>query len=143
MIKPNHEKLQWTLEVLTESEVRAFPLMQGGNRVGDQACFAVRGQLTTAKPIVYVVSRDDGTGNVRVLLMAQVSNLTPRAEGEVRLPQDGAFLVSQAPSSIYVLAVERVLSLQELALCFRLILGEPPPSATTRDSTVTSDSMKE
>ncbi|WP_224371815.1 hypothetical protein [Hyalangium versicolor] len=143
MIKPKHEKLKWTLEVLTGTEVNTLPLIPLA-RVSDQACFAVRGPLTTAMPIVYVVSRDDATRTVRVLLMAQVSDLTPETEGEeVRLPQGRAFLVSQAPSSIHVLAVESVLSRDELARCFMLILGEPPPATTTSDSTVTSGSTSE
>ena len=153
MIIPKNEKLHWTAEVLTGTEIttlNTWPLIPGA-RVGDQACFAVRGQLTTAMPIVYVLSRDDRTAAVRVLLMAQVSQLYAegeaecKAEGEaeVRLPQGGAFLVSQAPSSIHVLAVERVLSREELAFCFMHILGEPPPSTTTRDSTATSNSLPE
>jgi hypothetical protein len=136
MSQPKYEKLQWTLEVLTRSEVKAFPLIQV-ERIGAQAYFAVRGRLTTAMPILYVLSLGDDAKYVRVALMAQVSKLFPTAEGEVRLPQDGAFLVSQMSGAIHVLAVERVLSREELA---SLIGGrEPPPDPTTRDSTVTTD----
>jgi hypothetical protein len=136
MSQPNYEKLQWTLEILTRSEVKTFPLIQV-ERVGAHAYFAVRGRLTTTMPILYVLSLGDDAKYVRVALMAQVSKLAPSAEGEVRLPQAGAFLVSQAPGAIHVLAVERVLSREELA---SLIGGrEPPPDPTTRDSTVTTD----
>ncbi len=136
MSQPKYEKLQWTLEVLTRSDVKTFPLSQV-ERVGANAYFAVRGRLTTAMPILYVLSLGDDSKYVRVALMAQVSKLSPTAAGEVRLPQDGAFLVSQMSGSIHVLAVERVLSREELA---SLVGGrEPPPDPTTQDSTVTTD----
>jgi hypothetical protein len=136
MSQPKYEKLQWTLEVLTRSEVKAFPLTQV-EKVGAHAYFAVRGRLTTAMPILYVLSLGDDAKYVRVALMAQVSKLSPAADGEVRLPQAGAFLVSQASGPIHVLAVERVLSREELA---SLIGGrEPPPDPTTEESTVTAD----
>jgi len=137
MSQPKYEKLQWTLEILTRSEVKAFPITQV-ERVGAHSYFAVRGRLTTAMPILYVLSLGDDSKYVRVALMAQVSKLT--AEGEVRLPQDGAFLVSQASGSIHVLAVERVLSREELA---SLVGGrEPPPDPTTDDNTLTANDSK-
>ena len=102
-------------------------------RVGAHAYFAVRGRLPKDMPILYVLSLGDDAKYVRVSLMAQMSELSSKASGEVRLPQDGAFLVSQASGPIHVLAVERVLSREELA---SLIGGrEPPPDPTTREST--------
>lgn len=136
MSQPKYEKLEWTLELLTPSGVKALPLSQV-ERVGAQTYFAVRGQLTTAMPILYVLSLGDDAKYVRVVLMAQAGKLTPSPEGEVRLPQAGAFLVPQVASSIHVLAVERVLSREDLA---SLIGGrEPPPDPTTADNTVTQN----
>lgn len=133
MSQLKYEKLQWTLEVLTRSEVKSIPILQV-ERIGANAYFAVRGQLPTALPILYVLSLGDDAKYVRVELMAQVSQLQPTAGGEVRLPQAGAFLVSKASGPIHVLAVERVLSREELA---SLIGGrEPPPDPTTQESTV-------
>ncbi|HVG61676.1 MAG TPA: hypothetical protein VNA24_24155 [Hyalangium sp.] len=136
MSQPKYEKLQWTLEVRIRSEVKAYPITQV-ERVGAHSYFAVRGQLPTSMPILYVLSLGDDAKYVRVALMAQVSKLSHTAAGEVRLPQDGAFLASQVSGPIFVLAVERVLTREELA---SLIGGrEPPPDPTTGDSTVTAN----
>lgn len=134
MSQLKYEKLQWTLEVLTRSEIKSFPLTQV-EKLGAQSYFAVRGRLPQSLPILYVLSVGEDAKYVRVALMAQVSQLSPTAAGEVRLPQAGAFLVSPAAGPLHVLAVERVLSREELA---SLVGGrEPPPDPTTRESTVT------
>jgi hypothetical protein len=132
MSQPKYEKLQWTLGVLSRSGVKELPIIQV-ERVGAHSYFAVRGQLPKDLPIIYVLSLGDDAKYVRVALMAQVSQLSVTPGGEVRLPQDGAFLVAQASGPIHVLAVERVLTREELA---SLIGGrEPPPDPTTHDST--------
>jgi hypothetical protein len=133
MNEPRYEKLQWTLEVLTRTgDVSYGP--EGIEKVGASTYFAVRGTLSTALPILYVLRVGDGTNIVRIALMAHVPKLTPSPGNEVRLPQTGAYLLSQTPGSIHVLATERVLTREELA---KLVGGrEPPPDPTERPSTL-------
>ena len=114
MSEPRYEKLQWTLEVLTRTgDVSYGP--QGIEKVGANTYFAVRGQLSTTLPILYVLRVGDENSIVRIALMAHVPKLAPSSGSEVRLPQAGAYLVSQTPGSIIVLATERVLTREELA----------------------------
>lgn len=133
MSQPRYEKLQWTLEILTRSGIKEFEISKV-EKVGKDTHFAVRGRVTTSLPVLYVLRVGEANRHVRVALMAQVSSLTQTSGSEVRLPQAGAFLVSDTPGAIHVLATERILTREELA---RLLDGrEPPPDPTTRDSTM-------
>lgn len=98
MRKPRYEKPQWTLEFLTRGRIKVLDRSHV-RRVGEEACVAVRGRLTHALPVRYVLMKE-GTGRFQVTLMTQVDRLTDTPESEVRLPQAGAFLFSASPSVI-------------------------------------------